>query len=355
MLLGELRRWDVAERLRHAPAAARRRARWSGSTTSGDRDGDGYVEYQRAQPHGLANQGWKDSWDGDPLRRRHARRSPDRAVRGAGLRRTAPTSRARELARDAGDDARRARTRDHGGRAAASVQRGLLAARPRVLRARPRRRQASDRRARFQPRPLPVDGHRRSCDARARWSSSCSSPEMFSGWGVRTLATSMAAYNPVSYHNGSVWPHDNAICAAGLVRYGYVAEAHRVIGAAARRVRGVPRPAPRAVRRLRARSSREPRVVPDVVLTTGLGGGVAAVVAAHAAPGRTRGGRGHGADRSGTPRVDPLVAGRRHRDRGGVDRRGGGPRRVTVRGQGHLNVLRAPTAIRNVVVSPGDR
>ena len=57
------------------------------------------------------------------------------------------------------------------------------------------------------------------------------SPEMFSGWGVRTLATNMAAFNPVSYHNGSIWPHDNAICAAGLMRYGYVEEAHRVIGA----------------------------------------------------------------------------------------------------------------------------
>jgi glycogen debranching enzyme len=41
----------------------------------------------------------------------------------------------------------------------------------------------------------------------------------------------MAAYNPISYHNGSVWPHDNAICAAGLARYGFVDEAHRVIGA----------------------------------------------------------------------------------------------------------------------------
>jgi glycogen debranching enzyme len=57
------------------------------------------------------------------------------------------------------------------------------------------------------------------------------SPEMFSGWGVRTLATDMAAFNPVSYHNGSIWPHDNAICAAGLMRYGFVEEAHRVIGA----------------------------------------------------------------------------------------------------------------------------
>ena len=54
------------------------------------------------------------------------------------------------------------------------------------------------------------------------------SPEMFSGWGVRTLATDMGAYNPASYHNGSVWPHDNAIIAAGLLRYGFVDQAQRI-------------------------------------------------------------------------------------------------------------------------------
>ena len=46
------------------------------------------------------------------------------------------------------------------------------------------------------------------------------SPEMFTGWGIRTLASDMGAYNPVSYHNGSVWPHDSAIVATGLMRYG---------------------------------------------------------------------------------------------------------------------------------------
>ncbi len=55
------------------------------------------------------------------------------------------------------------------------------------------------------------------------------SPEMFSGWGLRTLASSSPAYNPVSYHCGSVWPHDTAIAAAGLMRYGLVEEAHRLI------------------------------------------------------------------------------------------------------------------------------
>jgi glycogen debranching enzyme len=56
-------------------------------------------------------------------------------------------------------------------------------------------------------------------------------PEMFSGWGVRTLAADMGAYNPASYHNGSVWPHDNAIIQAGLMRYGFTAEAQRISNA----------------------------------------------------------------------------------------------------------------------------
>ena len=62
----------------------------------------------------------------------------------------------------------------------------------------------------------------------ARW---LTSPELFSGWGVRTLATSMARYNPLSYHNGSVWPHDTAICIAGLRRLGFVDEAMEVTSA----------------------------------------------------------------------------------------------------------------------------
>jgi glycogen debranching enzyme len=53
-------------------------------------------------------------------------------------------------------------------------------------------------------------------------------PDMFSGWGIRTMARSAAAYNPMSYHNGSVWPHDNALIAAGLKRYGYARSTNRV-------------------------------------------------------------------------------------------------------------------------------
>jgi len=53
-------------------------------------------------------------------------------------------------------------------------------------------------------------------------------PSSFSGWGVRTLASTEPRYNPMSYHNGSVWPHDNAMIAAGMVRYGYRDEAMRI-------------------------------------------------------------------------------------------------------------------------------
>jgi glycogen debranching enzyme len=53
-------------------------------------------------------------------------------------------------------------------------------------------------------------------------------PEMYTGWGIRTLASSMGAYNPVSYHNGSVWPHDTTLAAAGMMRCGFVEEAQSV-------------------------------------------------------------------------------------------------------------------------------
>jgi glycogen debranching enzyme len=52
--------------------------------------------------------------------------------------------------------------------------------------------------------------------------------KMFSGWGVRTLASSEPRYNPMSYHNGSVWPHDNVLIASGFARYGFARQATRV-------------------------------------------------------------------------------------------------------------------------------
>ena len=55
------------------------------------------------------------------------------------------------------------------------------------------------------------------------------SPKMFSGWGIRTMAEGEAGYNPIEYHNGTVWPHDCSIIAAGLARYGFRKEAADVI------------------------------------------------------------------------------------------------------------------------------
>src|ERR1041384_1562024 len=54
---------------------------------------------------------------------------------------------------------------------------------------------------------------------------------MFPGWGVRPLSSDMGAYNPMSYHNGSVWPHDSTLVAAGLMRYGFVEYAQRLASA----------------------------------------------------------------------------------------------------------------------------
>jgi glycogen debranching enzyme len=65
-------------------------------------------------------------------------------------------------------------------------------------------------------------------DKAAQVAARLMSPTMFTGWGIRTLASDMDAYNPVSYHNGSVWPHDSTLAATGLMRYGFVEEARRV-------------------------------------------------------------------------------------------------------------------------------
>jgi glycogen debranching enzyme len=54
-------------------------------------------------------------------------------------------------------------------------------------------------------------------------------PDMFTGWGIRTLSSNEANYHPLSYHNGSIWPHDNAIAAYGLSRYGYQKRAAQLL------------------------------------------------------------------------------------------------------------------------------
>src|SRR5256884_2514668 len=69
-----------------------------------------------------------------------------------------------------------------------------------------------------------IVGRERAADLAARLTA----PDMFSGWGVRTLSSRAISFNPMSYHNGSIWPHDNSIIAAGLRRYGFRTEAERI-------------------------------------------------------------------------------------------------------------------------------
>jgi glycogen debranching enzyme len=225
MVLGELRRWG-----RHNAAAenllphADRALDWI--EHHGDADGDGFVEYSCKTDEGLFNQGWKDSPDGITFADGRIARPPIALAEVQGYCYAAYRARA-AFAREAGDEPR---ARHWDGKAArlkrAFNQAFWLPAQGWFA-------VALDRDKR------PVDaltsniGHclwTGIADAgkAATVADRLLSDEMFSGWGIRTLATSMSAYNPMSYHNGSVWPHDNALCAAGLMRYGFTGHAQRV-------------------------------------------------------------------------------------------------------------------------------
>jgi glycogen debranching enzyme len=226
MLLGELRRWGLArEAVDELMPNAERALEWIESF--GDADGDGYVEYRRATDRGLANQGWKDSWDGIRYQEGTVADAPialcevQAYVYGAYLARA-------HFAREAGDDA----TYES------------FSAKARRLKADFNRDFWLEDRGWF---AVGLDGDKRPIDSltsnighclwtgivdedkAARVADHLVSPELFSGWGVRTLATTMGGYNPISYHCGSVWPHDTAIVAAGLARYGFRRHAERLV------------------------------------------------------------------------------------------------------------------------------
>jgi glycogen debranching enzyme len=225
MLLGELSRWTsdfalIEDLLPHADKALE----WV--EKFGDRDGDGFVEYQRETDRGLLNQGWKDSGDAIAFTDGVRATPPIALAEVQGYVYAAYLARAR-LADRCGDIERARYCREQATRlkrlfnqAFWLPDRGTFAL-------------ALDRDKRLVDAVASNAGH---ClwtgivdDDKARSvAASLMSPEMFSGFGVRTLATSMGAYNPASYHNGSVWPHDNAIIAAGMMRYGFVQEAQRI-------------------------------------------------------------------------------------------------------------------------------
>ena len=195
----------------------------------GDRDRDGFIEYGRQRPSGLVNQGWKDSHDS-------IFHADGTLVQG-------PVALVEVQAYAWG-----------AWRAAAAMSRRLgdkdAAARhaERAERLRQRFDEAFFDEA-LGTYVLALDGNKRPCRVRASNAGHAlftgialpqrapavaqmfCSPAFFSGWGVRTLASTEARYNPMSYHNGSVWPHDNALVAAGLARYGFRREAARIFEA----------------------------------------------------------------------------------------------------------------------------
>ncbi|MFN2471301.1 MAG: glycogen debranching N-terminal domain-containing protein [Gaiellaceae bacterium] len=235
VLLSEVWRWtDDAGLVRSLREPAMRALEWIDRW--GDRDGDGFVEYERRVGTGLENQSWKDSWDSQRFRDGSIARAPIAPCEVQGYVYDAKL-RVAELAR-------------------AVWRERELAARL--------EREAAELRTRFDEAfwledgghyALALDGDKQPVDSLCSnighllWSGivppervdavvdALMGDELWSGWGVRTMSSRDAAYNPISYHNGSVWPHDNSLIAAGLARYGRWAEAQRIV----RRIVGVAR------------------------------------------------------------------------------------------------------------------
>ena len=194
----------------------------------GDRDGDGFVEYQRMTERGLSNQGWKDSFDSifhadgtladGPIALCEVQAYVFAAKQGAA-----------RLATAIGEPALASR----------------LAAEAETLRAAFEEKYWVEEIGTY---ALALDGAKRPCAVRSSNAGHClfagiASPErakrvaeqlmgsrFFTGWGIRTIASGEARYNPMSYHNGSVWPHDNGLAALGFARYGLKAEVAKLFG-----------------------------------------------------------------------------------------------------------------------------
>jgi glycogen debranching enzyme len=226
MLLGELSRWgnrrdDVDALL----PAADRALDWI--TNHGDRDGDGYVEYQRTNDRGLENQGWKDSWDSTRFADGTLAQAPVALCEVQGYVYAALVARS-HCATEAGDSRLATKLRDRAETLKHNFNRDFWVEDGEYFAmGLDRDKQRIDAVTSNMGHCLwtgIVDEAKAPAVARHLLSS-----DMFSGWGVRTLSEPMVGYNPISYHCGSVWPHDNALCAAGLMRYGFIDEAHRVM------------------------------------------------------------------------------------------------------------------------------
>jgi glycogen debranching enzyme len=228
ILLSEVWRWtDDAALVRQFREPAMRALAWIDE--HGDRDGDGFVEYQKRSLTGLDNQSWKDSWDSQRFADGSLAEPPIAPVEAQGYvydakRRTA------ELAREVWRDRELAERLEHDAS---------------ELRVKFNEAFWSDERGGYFV--LALDGQKRQVDSLCSnighllWSGivlpdrvdrvvdALMGPDLWSGWGVRTMSTADAAFNPLSYHNGTVWPHDNSLIAWGLARYARWPEAQRIV------------------------------------------------------------------------------------------------------------------------------
>jgi glycogen debranching enzyme len=197
--------------------------------TFGDADGDGFVEYARQSGSGLASQGWKDSYDSIFHANGALASGPIALCEVQGYV-FAAKMQAAKLAHcmDEVDLGNKLRS------AAESLRKNFDAA------------FWCEDLGTF---ALALDGGKTPCRVRtsnaghalftgiaspehaARVAGTLLGPDSFSGWGIRTVASSEARFNPISYHNGSIWPHDNAMIALGFARYGLLSHAVRVFSA----------------------------------------------------------------------------------------------------------------------------
>ncbi|HTU40603.1 MAG TPA: amylo-alpha-1,6-glucosidase [Candidatus Aquilonibacter sp.] len=184
----------------------------------GDADHDGFVEYRQRGPKGLVQQGWKDSNDSIFHADGCIAEAPIALCEVQGYTYAAKLAAAR-LSRIAGVD-----------------KKADLEVKAENLRVKFEEHFWCDEISSY---ALALDGHKRPCRVRTSNAGHCLytgiaspehakrvaetlfQPESFNGWGVRTVASGEKRYNPLSYHDGSIWPHDNSLIAAGLAKYGF--------------------------------------------------------------------------------------------------------------------------------------
>jgi glycogen debranching enzyme len=227
VLLAETFRWtDDTALVTRLRGPALRALEWI--DRYGDLDGDGFVEYQRRTERGLANQSWKDSGDSQRFHDGHLAETPIAPVEVQGYVYDAKRGLA-EIARKAWRDAELADRLDREAD---------------LLQERFNETFWTSERGGFYV--LALDGEKQQVDSRCSnmghllWSGivppervqavadQLLSESLWSGWGIRTMAADEAAYNPLSYHNGTVWPHDSALAAWGLARHGHLEASRRV-------------------------------------------------------------------------------------------------------------------------------